>query len=87
MVNDLNGVAIPKPASFDENLERIPGKPHAVADADDKIGYSEVFSDDPRSLEELVKDHYVGVEDNDRNMGAVWEELERQNIVSGTPSC
>ena len=62
-------------------LRAIAGKPRAVADADDKIGYSEVFSDDPRSLEELVKDHYVGVEDNDRNVGAVWKELERQNIA------
>jgi len=84
LVNDLNGVPIPKPKTFDENLQNYPGKPRAVADADDKIGYSEVFSDDPRSLEELVKDHYVGVEDNDRNMGAVWKELERQKIVNDT---
>ena len=84
MVNDLNGVAIPKPSTFDENLKDYPGKPRAVADADDKIGYSEVFSDDPRSLEELVKDHYVGVEDNDRNVGAVWKELERQNLLDNT---
>ncbi|HKF48975.1 MAG TPA: sulfatase [Terracidiphilus sp.] len=84
MVNDLNGVPIPEPKSFDENLKDYPGKPRAVADADNKIGYSEVFSDDPRSLEELVKDHYVGVEDNDRNVGAVWQELERQNIANDT---
>ena len=84
LVNDLNGVPIPKPASFDEDLKGYPGKPRAVADADDKIGYSEVFSDDPRSLEELVKNHYVGVEDNDRNMGAIWQELDRQNVASNT---
>ena len=84
LVNDLNGLPIPKPATFDENLKGYPGKPRAVAEADNKIGYSEVFSDDPRSLEELVKDHYVGVEDNDRNVGAVWQELERQNIVNNT---
>ena len=84
LVNDLNGVPIPKPATFDEDLKGYPGKPRAVADADDKIGYSEVFSDDPRSLEELVKNHYVGVEDNDRNVGAVWQELQRQNIVNDT---
>jgi arylsulfatase A-like enzyme len=84
MVNDLNGVPIPKPATFDENLTGYAGKPRAVADADDKIGYSEVFSDDPRSLEELVKDHYVGVQDNDRNVGAVWQELDRQNIAGST---
>jgi arylsulfatase A-like enzyme len=84
MVNDLNGVPIPKPTTFDEDLKGYPGKPRAVADADNKIGYSEVFNDDPRSLEELVKDHYVGVADNDRNVGAVWKELERQNLVNHT---
>ena len=52
MVNDLNGVPIPKPKTFDENLNDYPGKLRAVADADNKIGYSEGFSDDPRSLEE-----------------------------------
>jgi arylsulfatase A-like enzyme len=84
LVNDFNGVPIPKPKSFDEDLNGYKGKPRAVADADDKIGYSEVFSDDPRSLEELVKDHYAGVEGNDRNVGAVWQELERQKIVDST---
>lgn len=84
MVNDLNGIAIPVPASFDEDEKGYPDKPRAVADADDKIGYSEVYSDDPRSLEELVKDHYVGVEDNDRNIGAVLKELERQNQLNQT---
>ena len=84
LVNDFNGVPIPKPATFDEDLAGYPGKPRAVADADDKIGFSEVFSDDPRSLEELVKDHYAGVEDNDRNVGAVLQELERQNLLGRT---
>jgi arylsulfatase A-like enzyme len=84
MVNDFNGVSIPKPASFDEDVKGYLGKPRAVADADNKIGYSEVFSDDPRSLEELVKDHYVGVQDNDRNVGAIWQELERQKITEHT---
>ena len=84
MVNDFNGVPIPKPATFDEDLAGYPGKPRAVADADNKIGYTELYSDDPRSLEELVKDHYAGVEDNDRNVGAVWKELERQGIADKT---
>ena len=84
MVNDFNGVPIPKPSTFDEDQKSYPGKPRAVADADNKIGYSEVFNDDPRSLEELVKDHYAGVQDNDRNVGAVWQELERQKITGNT---
>ena len=84
MVMDFDGVKIPRPATFDEDVKGYPGKPRAVADADNKIGYSEVFSDDPRSLEELVKDHYAGVEDNDRNVGAIWRELERQKITEET---
>ena len=84
LVNDFNGVAIPKPSSFDEDLKGYPGKPRAVADADNKIGYSEVFTDDPRSLEELVKNHYAGVEDNDRNVGAIWQEIEHQGATENT---
>jgi arylsulfatase A-like enzyme len=84
MVNDFNGVPIPKPSTFDEDQQGYRGKPQAVAAADNKIGYSEVFSDDPRSLEELVKDHYAGVQDNDRNIGAIWQELDRQNIAANT---
>jgi arylsulfatase A-like enzyme len=84
MANDFNGVPIPMPSTFDENLSNYAGKPRAVADADDKIGYSEVYNDDPRSLEELVKDHYAGVQDNDRNVGALWKELERQNLTGET---
>jgi len=84
MVDDFNGVPIPRPATFDEDQKGYPGKPRAVADADNKVGYSEVFNDDPRSLEELVKDHYAGVQDNDRNVGAVWQELERQKIIDNT---
>ena len=34
-----NGVKIPKPATFDDDLKGYPGKP-AFADANDKIGYS-----------------------------------------------
>lgn len=84
MANSFNGVPIAKPSTFDEDQTNYQGKPRAVADADNKIGFSEVFSDDPRSLEELVKDHYAGVEDNDRNVGAVLKELERQNVLDNT---
>ena len=31
-----------------------------------------------------MKNHYVGVEDNDRNVGAVLKELERQNLMNDT---
>lgn len=84
MVNMFNGVPILVPPTFNEDLRDYPGKPRAVAHADNKIGVSEVFDNDPRSLEELVKDHYVGVEENDRNIGAVLAELERQNTLDRT---
>lgn len=84
MVNDFNGVAIPVPSTFDEENNDYLGKPRAVAHADNHIGSAEVYTDDPRSLEELVKDHYAGVQDNDRNVGAVFGELERQHLLDDT---
>lgn len=84
MVNKYNGVSVPVPSTFHDDDSHYSGKPRAVAEADNKIGYSEVGSDDPRSLEELVKDHYAGVEDNDRNVGMVVKELERQGIMDST---
>jgi arylsulfatase A-like enzyme len=32
----------------------------------------------------LVKDHYAGVEDNDRNVGAVLATIEKQNLLNKT---
>lgn len=84
MVNLFNGVAIPKPSTFDEDLTGYVGKAHATAEADNQIGSAEVGTDDPRSLEELVKDHYAGVESNDENVGLVLKELERQGILNQT---
>lgn len=84
MVNDFNGVAIPVPSTFDEDKSDYAGKPRAVAKADNQIGSAEVYTDDPRSLEELVKDHYAGVQDNDRNVGALLTELERQKVLDHT---
>jgi arylsulfatase A-like enzyme len=84
MVNDFNGVAIPKPGSFDEYLAGYPGKPKGVVDAMNKIGAQFLQRDDPRSLEELVKDHYCGVESNDEDIGQVLSILEEQGILDDT---
>lgn len=84
MVNDFNGVAIPKPASFDEYLTGYAGKPHGVIAARNKIGTQFLQRDDPRSLEELVKDHYCGIESNDENIGQVLRALEGQGILDDT---
>jgi arylsulfatase A-like enzyme len=84
MVNMFNGVSIAVPPTFNEDVEGYPGKPHDVANGDNKIGSSEVGADDPRSLEELVKDHYAGVQDNDENVGRLIQELERQGQFDKT---
>jgi arylsulfatase A-like enzyme len=84
MVNLFNGVTIPKPPTFDEDLTGYAGKAQATAHADNQIGSAEVGTDDPRSLEELVKDHYAGVESNDENVGEVLKELDRQGILDRT---
>jgi len=84
MVNDFNGVPIPKPASFDEYLAGYPGKPKGVVDALNKIGEQFVTSDQPRSLEELVKDHYCGVQSNDEDIGQIFAVLEQKGVINDT---
>ena len=84
MVNDFNGVPIPKPASFDEYLEGYPGKPKGVVNAQNKIGAQFVPGDQPRSLEELVKNHYCGVQCNDESIGKIFAVLERKGIMDDT---
>ena len=75
-----NGVAIPKPATFDDDLNNYPGKPHAFSEADNKIGTFE----DVRTLESLVKDHYVGVVASDDNLGRMLDVLSRTGQLDDT---
>lgn len=84
LLDRFNGVKIPVPPDFDEDLKDYEGKPRAVANAANKIGTSAVFSDDPRSLEELVKDHYAGVESNDQDVGRVLEVLKAKKQMDDT---
>ncbi len=84
LLDRFNGVKIPVPADFDEDLKDYEGKPRAVANAANKIGTSAVFSDDPRSLEELVKDHYAGVESNDQDVGRVLDVLKAKKALDDT---
>ncbi|MDE3066025.1 MAG: sulfatase [Verrucomicrobiota bacterium] len=81
-----NGVKVPKPATFDDDLKHppYPGKPSAFVQANNKIGTTTLGNDDPRSLEEMVKDHYAGVVDNDENVGRVLEALERSGQLDDT---
>ncbi len=79
-----NGVPIPKPDTFDDDLKGYPGKPRAFADADNKIGTTVLGTDDPRSLEELVKDYYAGLVSCDENLGRVFDWLESSGQMDDT---
>ncbi len=84
MLQRFNGVKVPVPADFDEDLGNYAGKSRAVAEANNKVGTSVVFSDDPRSIEELIKDHYAGVECNDENVGQVLGALKAKGMMDDT---
>jgi len=84
MLGLFNGAPVAVPENFDDDLKGYPGKARAVAEADNKIGTTAVFTDDPRSLEELVKDHYAGVESNDEDVGRVLEALEARHKLDDT---
>jgi len=71
----FNGIRIPVPENFNDDLANYKGKSRAVAEAENKIGTTEVGDDDPRSLEELVKDHYAGVESNDEDVGRLLDAM------------
>ncbi len=84
MLTRFNGEKVPVPVDFDEDLTNYAGKPRAVAEAANKIGTTQVFLDDPRSLEELVKDHYAGVECNDENVGQVMAAVDAKKMTDRT---
>ena len=78
-----NGMPIPKPATFDDDLKGYPGKPKCFADAQNKIGTTST-SDAARSLEEMAKDYYAGLVGVDENIGRVMAHLEKKNILEDT---
>jgi arylsulfatase A-like enzyme len=84
LLNLYNGVKIPVPGNFDEDLTDYAGKSRAVAEAHNKIGTTEVNDDNPRTLEEVVKDHYAGVVSNDEDVGRVLDALERKGKLEET---
>ncbi len=79
-----NGTPIPKPGTFDDDLKGYPGKPRAFADADNKVGTTILGNDDPRSLEELVKDYYAGLIAVDENIGRVFDWLAQSGQLDDT---
>jgi arylsulfatase A-like enzyme len=78
-----NGVSIPKPATFDDDLKGYPGKPKPFVDADNKIGTIDTV-DAVRSLEELCKDYYAGLVAIDEDIGRVFKHLESTGQMDDT---
>jgi arylsulfatase A-like enzyme len=78
-----NGVDIPKPETFDDDLKGYPGKPRCFADAQNKIGTT-VMGDAARSLEEVCKDYYAGSVAVDENIGRVLSYLEQTGQMDNT---
>ena len=79
-----NGVSIPKPVTFDDDLKGYPGKPRAFVDAKNKIGNTNMLYDSVRSLEELAKNYYAGFVMVDENIGRVLNALEKSNQLDDT---
>ena len=83
-----NGIPIPKPETFDDDLKGYPGKPRAFANADNKIGtyalHSQTRSNCARSLEEVTKDYYAGVVLADENIGRVFDTLTTMGTLEDT---
>lgn len=78
-----NGIRIPKPPTFDDDLRGYPGKPKSFAAATNKIGTT-VFSDTCRSLEEVAKDYYAGLKGVDDLTGRIIGYLEQKQILEDT---
>src|SRR5690242_4306053 len=83
-----DGIPIPKPATFDDDLKGYPGKPRAFADADNKIGtyaiHTQTRMNSARSLEEVTKDYYAGIVLADENMGKTFETLTAMGVLDDT---
>jgi arylsulfatase A-like enzyme len=83
-----NGIPIPKPATFDDDLKGYPGKPRAFANADNKIGTyalnSQVRMNCARSLEEVTKDYYAGIVLADENVGRMFTTLRAMGLLDDT---
>ncbi|MGH9668368.1 MAG: sulfatase/phosphatase domain-containing protein, partial [Bryobacteraceae bacterium] len=79
-----NGLPIPKPETFDDDLKGYPGKPRAFANADNKVGTTILGNDDPRCVEELVKDYYAGLVAVDENIGRLFDYLTESGQLDDT---
>lgn len=83
-----DGISIPKPGTFDDDLKGYPGKPRAFAEADDSIGTyvkgSRTKDNCARSLEEMTKDYYAGIVAADENAGRLFQALSDMGQLDDT---
>jgi len=78
-----NGIPIPKPATFDDDLKGYPGKPKSFVDGENKIGTT--FTHPAcASLEQITKNYYAGLTAVDENIGRVLSYLEKKSILDDT---
>ena len=77
------GTVIPKPATFDDDLEGYPGKPTAFVAATNKLGTAPGH---PAcgSFEGVVKDYSSGLVAVDENIGRIFTYLEKKKILDDT---
>ncbi|HEX7360603.1 MAG TPA: sulfatase [Bryobacteraceae bacterium] len=78
--NLYNGVSVPKPRTFDDDLKGYPGKPKAVVNADNKLGSFEYCA----SLEQMVKNHNANCVGADEYIGRVLDVLEKDGKLDDT---
>ncbi len=78
-----NGVPIPKPTTFDDDLKGYPGKPKSFAKGTNKIGTTSTHIA-AASLEGITKDYYAGLVAVDENIGRIFSYLEKKNILDDT---
>jgi len=78
-----NGVTIPKPVTFDDDLKGYPGKPKSFVAGENKIGttYSHPACG---SLEGITKNYYAGLTAVDENIGRILSYLEKREILDDT---
>jgi arylsulfatase A-like enzyme len=82
-LNLYNGVPIPEPVTFNEDLKGYPGKPKSFVDAENKLGttFTHIAC---ASLEGVAKDYYAGLVAVDENIGRVLDHLEKKKILDDT---
>lgn len=78
-----DGLSMPVPATFNDDLKGYPGKPRGFANAAQKIGTVD-NGDAARAPGELMKDYYAGLVSVDDNIGRVMDWLEQNGQLDDT---